>query len=112
MLKISKSIASVTEGSSSPTYSDVLGCWPLLLLLLALLCSRGAAAAAGAGEPVASPLLSPSIERFSKVSTPSGKWPQRMTEFDQRLRTTLAVKLAASVGRNEPVGIDSSGWTT
>ena len=59
-----------------------------------------------------SPLVSPSIERFSKVSTPSGKWPQRMTELDHRLRTMLAVKLAASVDRNEPVGIDSSGWTT
>ena len=59
-----------------------------------------------------SPLVSPSIERFSKVSTPSGKWPHRMIEFDQRLRTTLAVTLAARVGRNEPVGIDSAGWTT
>src|SRR5687768_18014820 len=44
-----------------------------------------------------SPRVSPSIDFFSKVSTPSGKCPQRMTEFDHRLRTRFAVKLAASV---------------
>ncbi len=48
----------------------------------------------------------------SKVSTPSGKWPHMITECDQTLRTRLAVKFAASVGRNDPVGIDSAGWTT
>ena len=51
-----------------------------------------------------SPRVSPSIERFSKVSTPSGKWPHMITECVHRLRTRLAVKLAARVGRNEPVG--------
>ena len=51
-----------------------------------------------------SPLVSPSIERFSKVSTPSGKCPHRMIELLHRLRTTFAVKFAARVGRNEPVG--------
>ncbi len=57
-----------------------------------------------------SPRVSPSIDFFSKVSTPSGKCPQRMTELDQRLRTRLAVKLAASVDRK--FGPDSSGWAT
>ena len=57
-----------------------------------------------------SPRVSPSIERFSKVSTPSGKWPHMITEWVHRLRTRLAVKLAASVGRND--GPDSSGCTT
>ena len=56
-----------------------------------------------------SPRVSPSIERFSNVCTPSGKCPHMITECDQRLRTTLAVKFAASVGRND--GPDSSGWT-
>ena len=59
-----------------------------------------------------SPRVSPSIERFSKVSTPSGKWPHMMIEWLHRLRTMLAVKFAASVLRNEPVGIESAGWTT
>src|SRR3954471_25035280 len=56
-----------------------------------------------------SPRVSPSIDFFSNVSTPSGKCPQRMTEFDHRFRTMLAVKLAASVDRND--GPDSSGCT-
>ena len=58
-----------------------------------------------------SPRVSPSIERRSKVSTPSGKCPHMITEWLHTLRTTLAVKLAASVLRNDPVGIDSAGWT-
>ena len=37
-----------------------------------------------------SPRVSPLIEVFSKVSTPSGKCPQMMTEWVQRLRTRLA----------------------
>ena len=57
-----------------------------------------------------SPRVSPSIEVFSKVSTPSGKWPHMMTVCVQRLRTRLAVALAASVCRND--GPDSSGCTT
>ena len=57
-----------------------------------------------------SPRVSPSIDVFSNVSTPSGKCPHMITECDHRLRTTLAVKLAASVGRND--GPDSSGCTT
>ena len=56
-----------------------------------------------------SPRLSPSIDVFSKVWTPSGKCPHMMTECDHRLRTTLAVKFAARVGRNE--GPESAGWT-
>src|SRR4029079_6255006 len=56
-----------------------------------------------------SPRVSPSIDVRSNVSTPSGKWPQLITDGDQRLRTTLAGKLAASVGRND--GPDSSGCT-
>jgi hypothetical protein len=56
-----------------------------------------------------SPRVSPSIEERSKVSTPSGKCPHMITECDHRLRTTLAVKFAARVGRNE--GPDSAGCT-
>ena len=52
------------------------------------------------------------IDFFSKVSTPSGKWPHMITEWVHRLRTRLAVKLAARIGRNEPVGMPSAGWTT
>ena len=44
-----------------------------------------------------SALVSPSIDRFSKVSTPSGKWPHMITEWLHRLRTRFAVALAASV---------------
>ena len=56
-----------------------------------------------------SPLVSPTIERRSKVSTPLGKWPHMMTEWVHRLRTRLAVKFAASVvGADGP---DSSGCT-
>src|SRR3546814_10718948 len=44
-----------------------------------------------------SPRVSPSIEVFSKVSTPSGKWPHMMTECVQMLRTTLAVRFAPRV---------------
>src|SRR4029450_8538890 len=44
-----------------------------------------------------SPPVPPSIQRFPKVSTPSGKWPHMMIEWLHRLRTTLAVKFAASV---------------
>src|SRR5918996_3970053 len=54
-----------------------------------------------------SPRVSPSIDFFSKVSTPSGKWPHMMIEWLHRLRTTLAVKFAARVGRND--GPDSTG---
>ena len=57
-----------------------------------------------------SPRVSPSIERLSKVSTPSGKWPHMITEWVHRLRTRFAVTLAASVCRND--GPDSSGCTT
>ena len=57
-----------------------------------------------------SPRVSPSIEVFSKVSTPSGKWPHMITECVQTLRTTLAVKLAPSVVSAE--GPESSGCTT
>ena len=52
------------------------------------------------------------IDFRSKVSTPSGKWPHMITECDQTLRTRLAVKLAASVGRKPPNGIASAGLTT
>ena len=48
-----------------------------------------------------SPRVSPSIDVLSKVSTPSGKWPHMITECAHTLRTTLAVKLAARVGRND-----------
>ncbi len=34
-----------------------------------------------------------------------------MIEWLHTLRTTLAVKFAASVLKNEPVGIESAGWT-
>ncbi len=57
-----------------------------------------------------SPRVSPSIEVFSKVSTPSGKCPHMITEWVHRLRTRFAVAFAASVGRND--GPDSSGCTT
>ena len=57
-----------------------------------------------------SPRVSPLIERRSKVSTPSGKWPHMMTEWVHRLRTRLAVAFAASVVSAD--GPDSSGCTT
>src|SRR5690625_3339583 len=40
-----------------------------------------------------------SLSRSSSVnlSAPSGKWPQKMTALDQRLRMTLAVALAVGV---------------
>ena len=57
-----------------------------------------------------SPRVSPSIERFSKVSTPSGKWPHMMIEWLHTLRITLATTLAPRVWKND--GPDSSGWTT
>src|SRR6476661_5134418 len=57
-----------------------------------------------------SPRVSPSIDVRSNVSTPSGKWPHMITECDQRLRTTLAVKFAARVGSAE--GPDSNGCRT
>ena len=58
-------------------------------------------------------LVSPgSSDGCSKVSTPSGKCPHMMIEWLHTLRTRLAVALAASVVRNEPVTSDSAGWTT
>ena len=57
-----------------------------------------------------SPRVSPSIEVFSKVSTPSGKWPHMITECVHRLRTRFAVTFAASVVRKD--GPESSGCTT
>jgi hypothetical protein len=54
-----------------------------------------------------SPRVSPSIESFAKVSTPSGKWPHMMTECVQMLRTTLATALAPIVWKKD--GPDSSG---
>ena len=58
-----------------------------------------------------SPRVSPSIEVFSKVSMPGGKWPQMMTVLVHMLRTRLATTLAVSVVRAEPVGRDSAGCT-
>lgn len=46
-----------------------------------------------------------SFSRSSSVnlSAPSGKWPQKITAFDQRLRITLAVALAVNVDfQSEP----------
>ena len=57
-----------------------------------------------------SPRVSPSIELFAKVCTPSGKCPHMITECVHRLRTTLAVALAVSVVNAE--GPDSSGCST
>ena len=57
-----------------------------------------------------SPRVSPLIERRSKVSTPSGKWPHMITEWVHRLRTRLAVAFAVSVVQAD--GPDSSGCTT
>jgi len=111
MLKISKSIASVTEGSSSPTYSDVLGCWPLLLLLLALLCSRGAAAAAGAGEPVASPLLSPSAAGAASAAA-AGAAASPAAGCSAGLGSSVAAaagELVADMVEEEGRGIEEKG---
>ena len=36
---------------------------------------------------------------LGELLAPSGKWPQKMTAFDQTLRITLAVALAVSVER-------------
>ena len=44
-----------------------------------------------------SPRVSPSIEVFVNVWTPSGKWPHMITEWVHRLRTRLAVRLAVNV---------------
>src|SRR4029079_3669944 len=57
-----------------------------------------------------SPRDSPSIDFFSNVSTPSGKWPHMITECVQRLRTRLAVKFADRVLSAD--GPEISGWTT
>jgi hypothetical protein len=59
-----------------------------------------------------SPRVSPSIDVFSKVSMPGGKWPQMMTVLVHTLRTRLATTLAVSVVRAEPVATDRAGWTT
>ena len=58
-----------------------------------------------------SPRVSPSIEVFSKVEMPGGKWPQMMTVFVHTLRTRLATTFAVSVVRAEPVGAERAGWT-
>src|ERR671911_2044316 len=44
-----------------------------------------------------SPRVSPSMDFFSKVSTPSGKCPHMITECDHRLRTTLAAEVGPGV---------------
>ena len=58
-----------------------------------------------------SPRVSPSIEVFSKVSMPGGKWPQMMTVLVHTFRTRLATTLAVSVVRADPVAADRAGCT-
>src|SRR3954452_21879319 len=48
-----------------------------------------------------SPRVSPSMDLFSKVATPSGNCPDMITECVHRFRPFLAVKFAARVGRND-----------
>ena len=50
------------------------------------------------------------MDSVSNVSTPSGKWPQKITEWVQTLRAVLAMALARSVEAAD--GPDSSGCTT
>ena len=56
-----------------------------------------------------SPRVSPSISSSVNVSTPSGKWPQKMTECAQTLRMALAVKVPMSACLPEPKGTAASG---
>jgi hypothetical protein len=56
-----------------------------------------------------SPRVSPSMDVFSNVSTPFGKWPHMMTEWLHTLRARLATRFAVSVVRAEPVVADNVG---
>jgi hypothetical protein len=55
------------------------------------------------------PRVSPSSCSSGKVSTPSGKCPQKITACAQKLRTVLATRLAAALARN-PLGPDIAGY--
>ena len=59
-----------------------------------------------------SPRVSPSISSSVKVSTPSGKWPQKMTEWAQTLRIALAVKVPTSACLPEPKTAAAAGVAT
>ena len=56
-----------------------------------------------------SPRVSPSIEVFENVATPSGKCPHMITECVHTLRTRLATTLAVRVAAN--AGIAENGLT-